>query len=367
MNVLFLTQYDMNGPSSRVRVYQFAPLLKARGIQCDIRPLVTGPVKEMLNTLLTSESSWARAKVCLHIVGRFAARYRDVLSARNYDVVVIQKDVLPFGLFHLLMLVNRRVVYEFDDAIWEPSPNSNGKSLVLKLIFSYRRRLFLRLLRRAAVVIAENSYLADFAHRYNAAVEVISAPVDTEKYRPQEAREDDTVVLGWLGSPMTSYLLERLREPLTAVSRAVPGVAFHNIAGNPVEFPGVRVTNIPWSEEQEVAYLSRFDVGLMPLDDSEFNKGRLGYKMLIYASMGLPIVADDVGLNREVVTNGVNGYLVSGSEEWAEKLTLLARDGALRARMGSAGRERAVHSYDLRICADILVRAIERAARHWHG
>ncbi len=350
LKVLFLTQYDINGPSSRIRVYQFVPFLEKAGIDCTIKPLITGPVKEKLTILLQDTKIWPRVKICLHFFSRFLLRYGHVLSARNYDIVVVQKDVLPFGLFYLLRLVNSNFLYEFDDAIWETSPDVNKKSLILKVIFWYRRRLFLRLVKKAKFVIAENSYLEKFARQYNSRVDVIAAPIDTNKYVSGGKRDDGKIVLGWLGTPMTSYLLNLIKEPISELARDIKNLEFHNIAGSPVEFPGVKVVNIPWSEEKEVEYLSAFDIGLMPLDDTDFNKGRLGYKMLLYASMGAPIVADDVGLNRDVVIDGVNGYLVKTPQEWRDRLFTLINNPALRDEMGKKGRALTVSKYDLQIC-----------------
>ena len=198
------------------------------------------------------------------------------------------------------------------------------------------------------------------AKKYNDKVEVISAPFDTNKYVSDNHDHGERVVLGWLGTPMTSYLLNLIKEPMTEVAKEVSNLEFHNIAGLPVDFPGMKVVNIPWSEEREVEYLSEFDIGLMPLDDTEFNKGRLGGKMVIYASMGLPIVADDVGLNREVVTDGVNGYLVKTPTEWKERLLTLIKDPDLRRRMGSKGREVATARFDLQICAAKYKGILER-------
>lgn len=358
MKILFLTQYDMNGPSSRVRTYQFIPFFEERGVRCVIKPLIVGPVKEMLAILLYSKKFWPRAKICLKILWRFIRRYPEVLSAWNYDVVVVQKDVLPFGLYYLLRLANADFIYEFDDAIWEPSPGVNEKSLILRIIFWYRRRLFLRLIKNAKLVIAENSYLEKFSRRYNDKVEVISAPVNVGKYRPAGAKDNKKIVLGWLGSPMTSYLLELIKEPITALSKQIENLEFHNIAGLPIAWPGVKTINLPFLEEKEVEYLSAFDIGLMPLDNTEFNKGRLGYKMLIYASMGLPIVADDVGLNRDVVKDGMNGFLVSGINDWTEKLLLLIKDKNLREKMGREARLLAVNKYDLSVCAEKYIKIV---------
>lgn len=352
MKVLFLTQYDINGPSSRIRTYQFLPFYEKQGIHCDVKPLISGPVKEMLTILLNTKNPFKRAWVCLKILGRFMLRYGEVLGAGKYDVVVVQKDVLPFGLQFLLRMVNDNFVYEFDDAIWQPSPDSNEKSILLKIIFRYRRHLFHKLLRTAKVVVAENSYLEKYSKKFNNDVEVISAPIDTDKYVSKGKKEGGKVVVGWLGSPMTSYLLKMLEKPLNELAKKVPNLEIHNFAGKPMNFSGVNVKNIPWDEQREVEYLSAFDVGVMPLDDIEFNKGRLGYKVILYSSMGIPSVADNVGLNSEIVKNGVTGYLVKGDKEWTDKLLYLIEHPDLRTKMGAEARKFVVRTFDLKICAE---------------
>jgi glycosyltransferase involved in cell wall biosynthesis len=210
------------------------------------------------------------------------------------------------------------------------------------------------------VVVAENSYLEKYSKKFNNDVVVISAPIDTDKYVASGRREDGKVVVGWLGTPMTSYLLEMLEKPLVELAKRVPNLEIHNIAGKPIIFSGVKVKNIPWDEEREVEYLSALDIGVMPLDDIEFNKGRLGYKVILYSSMSIPSVADDVGLNKEIVRNGESGYLVKGEREWTDKLLHLIENPDLRTKMGAEARKFVVSTFDLRVCAEKYANIFQR-------
>lgn len=361
--VLFLTQYDNNGPSSRIRVYQFLPYLEQFGITTKVCPLLTGSVKELIARLFSDESMLQRIIATSRITISFAKRYFDVLSAMNYDVVVVQKDVLPFGLFPLLRLVNKNIIYEFDDAIWEETPSGKKDSFILKKIFSYRRNLFHRIVKNSKAILAENSYLADYAKKFNKNITIISAPIDTSKYLPSKKTDDKDIVLGWIGSPSTSYLLEQLRAPLTKLSQKYKNISIHNIGGLKLKWSGVNIKNIAWSEKSEIPSLSKFDIGLMPLDNSEFNKGRLGYKMIIYFSLGIPTVASDLGLNKEVIKNGKNGFLVSNESEWVSVLSKLIEDQNLRHKVGNAGREIALNKFDILLCArqyrDLILSMVE--------
>jgi glycosyltransferase involved in cell wall biosynthesis len=353
MRVLFLTQYDANGPSSRIRVYQLQPFLRDLGLASDIRPLLTGDVKTLIASLFSDRGVFHKAYAAFTIALHFLKRFQHVIIARHYEVVVVQKDVLPFGLRPLLQLFNRNIVYEFDDAIWEPTPGQKRKSLVMAAIFRYRSRLFHRLLRSSRAIIAENSYLAEYATTFNRKVATITAPIDTHRYRslmPQDRNGD--VILGWIGSPGTTYLLESLEPALSRIGRCFDRIVVHNVGGSPIQFAGIPVRNITWSEAGEIEHLRSFSVGLMPLDDTAFNRGRLGYKMIIYASMGIPTVAADIGLNRTVIKHNETGFLARHDDDWIDYISRLIADPGLRERLGSNARRVAISEYDVRAAAE---------------
>lgn len=368
MKVLFLTIYDRNGPSSRVRVYQFLEGFSKRGINPEVRPLLTGEVNLVISQFLTTDSMILRVKICVWIIWAFILRIRDILSAWKYDAVVVQKDVLPFGLYWLLRLVNRNILFEFDDAIWLKTKGNNKSPLILPLIFWYRRRLFRRIVSGAKVVLAENEYLAKECWHYAKRVEVISAPIDTDKYVPAKVikrQKNSPLVIGWLGSPSTSYLLKSLEPVLNEIGRRNQHVEVHNIGGEPLSFADIQVKNITWEESTEVQNVNCFDIGLMPLDDSDFNKGRLGYKMIVYQSLALPVVAQNRGLNSSIVKDGVNGFLVDCEEDWLKALEQLILNSGIRAQMGKMGRKNTLCKFDLNLCCDRFADLIRSVAETW--
>lgn len=368
MKVLFLTMYDKNGPSSRVRVYQFLKGFIERGLKPEVRPLLKGNVQTMISQLLSTKNAILRLKISFQILVSFLHRFQDVFSARKYDAVVVQKDVLPFGLFWLLRLFNRNIIFEFDDAIWTQTNHSSKSSPLLAMIFWYRRVLFRRIVAGSKAVLAENTYLAAEAGRFSKHVEIISAPVDTVKYLRKETASREKkrkVVIGWLGSPGTTYLLKSLEPILNEICAMHPNIELHNIGGLPLSFSGVKVKNIAWEEHTEVENVSQFDIGLMPLDDSDFNKGRLGYKMIIYQSLSIPIVAQNLGLNKTVVTDGIDGFLVDSKNDWIVAIDKLIRNPQQRIDMGRLGRKNAEQEFDLNVCCDRYTNLIRSVAEPW--
>lgn len=341
-------------------MYQFLPNFEKAGLICAVKPLLTKEIK-----ILQSKNSTTVIKILASFIllKNFLRRYIDVILSFRYDVVIVQKDVLPLGQLSLLKLFNKRIIYEFDDAIWQPNP-ATGESLISKLVFKYRRHSLQRILEKSTLVLAENSYLARYSRQFNQNVEIISAPIDIKKYSPAKKNGGRKgLVIGWLGSPTTKYLLESIERPLSEIGRKYPGICLHNIGGGEVSMKNILVKNIQWREEQEVSELRLFDIGLMPLDDSEFNKGRLGYKIIVYFAMGIPTIASDMALNKEVIKNNKNGFLVKDSSEWIAAIEMLITDKKLRENIGNQGRIEAENKYSLDICAKKYIRLIYHVAQ----
>ncbi|MCX6812230.1 MAG: methyltransferase domain-containing protein [Candidatus Berkelbacteria bacterium] len=357
MKVLFLTQYDETGPSSRVRVYQFLPNFKKAGLKFSVKPLLT---KELKIISQNDSPFFLKIRTGAVLIGNFFRRYIDVISALGYDVVVVQKDTLPFLQFSILRLFNRKIIYEFDDAIWQPNPGVK-KNRISAWLFSYRKKLLSRILKKSAYVLAENSYLLRYAKQFNKNLEIISAPIDTKKYQPAKKPSKKQIVIGWLGSPTTTYLLLSLKSVLDKIAEK-NDVVLHNIGGNEVKFDKIKVENIAWTEKSEVGNLRKFDIGLMPLDNSPFNRGRLGYKMIVYFAMGIPTVASNVGLNKTAIKNGENGFLVKDEKEWILVLKKLIESEKLRKSIGRSGRTAAESIYALDLCAEKYIRLIYNVA-----
>jgi glycosyltransferase involved in cell wall biosynthesis len=227
-------------------------------------------------------------------------------------------------------------------------------------------------MRHAAVVVAGNEYVAAHARASGARrVEVVPSVVDTRRYgvsagSPADA---DQFTIGWIGSPITARYLVRL-APIFGDLCIRPGTKLRLIGAGPrLRLPDtVRVESRPWRYDDEIEALAGCDVGIMPLEDGPWEQGKCGYKLLQYMASGKPVVATPVGVNRDIVRDGENGFLATSLDEWRTALTRLRDDESLRRRLGEAGRRRVERDYSLASVAP-RVTAIFRSlcGGHWAG
>lgn len=333
----FLTRYGELGASSRVRALQFLPSLKAQGLACHWYPLLGDAY---VRSLYAGQRSWREV----------AAAYwnRLITSAtwRQHSLLWVEKELFPLLPFALerQLLQGRRLILDFDDAVFH-----NYDLSPRPLIRRWLGDKIDRLMARADLVTAGNSYLAERARQAGARrVERLPSCIHLERYpAPSAAPEAEALRVVWIGSPATAHYLDLLRAPLlTLASRRL--VALRVIgAPLPIWAQGAALTgqSLPWSPEREAADIAAADVGVMPLHDSPWEQGKCSFKLVQYMACGLPVLASPVGMNRDVVESGVNGYLVDGEQSWIESLDALARDPGLRRRMGAAGRELVETSY----------------------
>ena len=354
MKILFLTVGDERHPSSQVRVYQFLPHFKQAGIICAVEPFLTIKTREKIAPLIASNNIFKIALAGAVIIAAVGKRFKIISSSGDYDAVVVQKDVLPFGLQGFLKRMNPNIIFEFDDAIWELTPQQKNKSPLMRWFFRYQIGLFNDFLGDAKIILTESPYLVNYAKKFNDKVAVITAPIDTGYFAPSDdpSTDKDAIVLGWVGTHGTTYMLESIAGALERIGRKFPYVKFLNIGGYPIELKNMRSEYIPWRNSTILNDLRRIDIGLMPLViDSVLNEARFSRKMVIYMSMSIPFVAQDIGLNKIVVKNGVNGFLTRTEDEWIEKLSRLIEDRRLRQEMGANGRKIATEQYDIRDAA----------------
>jgi glycosyltransferase involved in cell wall biosynthesis len=218
------------------------------------------------------------------------------------------------------------------------------------------------IVRLSTRVIAGNDFLADFARTYNPSVVKIPTCVDTDKFVPRADPVASTPpVVGWIGSPTTASYLSMLAGVFRNVHVGTPFRVKVSGAASDVAFDGVPVTNVAWSLADEVSLFNTCDVGVYPLTDDEWSKGKCGFKAIQFMSCGVPVVASAVGVNREIIEDGVNGFLAKTTEEWETKLRRLLTDAPLRARFAEAGRRTVEERYSLRVCAPKVAAALDDA------
>jgi glycosyltransferase involved in cell wall biosynthesis len=219
------------------------------------------------------------------------------------------------------------------------------------------------IVRLSTRVIAGNGFLAAFARRYNPSVLTIPTCVDTDKFAPRTdgCGGRDPLVVGWIGSPTTSPYLSMLSGVFKSVYDTTPFRLKVSGAAVDVAVDGVPVANVPWSLADEVSLFNTCDVGVYPLTDDEWSKGKCGFKAIQFMSCGVPVVASAVGENLAIIEDGVNGFLASTAADWESKLRRLLTDAPLRARLAAAGRRTVEERYSLRICAPQVAAVLDDA------
>lgn len=292
----------------------------------------------------------------------FRERLPLLRAASRFDMVFLQKKVLHAGEFLLLRAANRRLVFDFDDAIMYPAADPSRRRRISSWRARARFRNFARVIRGCRAVIAGNPFLQAEALRFTPRVHLLPTPIDTERFAFRDPRRGGRdVVIGWYGSPGNLPYLRGLRGVFRSLFQRYPEASLKVISQAPVDWPGLEVAWKPWNEEEEVEELGSFDVGIMPLGNDLWSRGKCGNKLLIYMARGMAVVGTDTEANRVVIDEGKNGFLVRSAEQWLERLSLLIEDDPLRAEMGRAGREKVEQGYSYRVLSPRFQRILEEA------
>jgi glycosyltransferase involved in cell wall biosynthesis len=212
----------------------------------------------------------------------------------------------------------------------------------------------------ARLVMAGNEFLANRARRQARWVEVVPTVVDTDRYLPGARETRDGFTIGWIGSPSTATYLRPLAEPLRRIC-AEGDARVLLVGAGKTSLPDVRAEHREWSEATEVEDIREFDVGIMPLPDTSWARGKCGFKLIQCMACGIPVVASPVGVNADLVDHGVNGFLAATPADWIAALGRLRDDPALRRQMGDAGRTKIEHHYSLRALAPRVSSLLRRA------
>jgi glycosyltransferase involved in cell wall biosynthesis len=351
LRVLLLSRYGRQAASSRVRSYQYLPYLRELGIHVESRPLFDDRYIQHLYR--------GRRRLATPILAGYARRLWQLATVPRFDLLWIEYELfpwLPAWFERLLARMGVPYVVDYDDAIFHRY-DSHRSPLVRRIL----GRKIDQVMRGARLVIAGNDYLAERAQRAGASrVERIPTVVDLDRYRVPTPSENGRYTIGWIGQPLTVPYLQLVRDALAEVC-SVTGARVTLVGSGPVTLDHVPVDVRPWSEDSEVAELQQFDVGIMPLRDAPWERGKCGYKLIQYMACGLPVVASPVGASRRIVEHGVNGFLASDGAEWVQALRAL-RDPALRTRMGTAGRATVEDGYCVQVFAPRLASLLRQCA-----
>src|SRR4051812_15725225 len=338
-HLLLLTRYERLGASSRVRFLQFLPALERHGFSFDVRPLLSNDYVRSL---------YGGPKFG---VGRLAMSYVRRLNAlrrrMRYDLVWMEKEALPYlpAFTDIARLQGLPYVVDYDDAWFHRYDMTWAKPLLGRKID--------RIMQVAHTVVAGNDYIARRAREAGAhRIEIVPSAIDLTRYADvQPWQSGGELNVGWIGIPLNAHYLSIVAPAL----RDVSGMRLHVIGGEaPPALEGINAVSFPWTEDSEVERIAAFDVGIMPLHDTPWERGKCAYKLLQVMAAGKPVIASPVGANRQVVEHGVNGFLAETADEWATALRALAADPEMRHRMGQAARSTVLKTYDTAVVAPRL-------------
>lgn len=344
MRIVYFSKYSISGPSSRYRIYQYLPFLMAEGVYCKVCPLF-GETYFSAFSIYRGNISGAFFKI-LYSLWRFTLRLKDLtIHAYRGDLVVIQSQLFPYipPIFELILyLTGKGYVVEYDDATYA--------------VPAHRWKIG-AIMRWAKHIIVGNRVLMQYAKQHNQRVTVIPTVIPIEKYKvrkydPPTAR----IIIGWVGLPYNIHYLKIVEYALRKISleqkitfRVVSAFNMSNIPEifKDKLFEGIEVEWREWKLETEVSEIQNFHIGIMPLTQDEWSMAKCGAKLLQYMAAGIPSVASPAGVNKDIITDGENGFLAETSEDWYKKLSLLCVNTPLRNLIGTKARKTVETYYSL--------------------
>jgi glycosyltransferase involved in cell wall biosynthesis len=338
------------GASSRLRAMQFIPWLESSGMDCELQAFFSD---EMLAARYQA-GQYGRAA----LIQCYWTRIRRLVRDRAFDLLWIEKEVLPWfpAWLERALLPDVPYALDYDDALFHHY--DMNRSRLVRSLLGHRID---RLMKGARLVTAGNEYLAQRARDAGAPwVEVLPTVIDLDRYTKEaDVKKDNVPRIVWIGSPSTVRYLNLLKAPLSSLASHI---AFKvRVIGANVSIPGIDVEIVPWNESTEVEALAQCDIGVMPLVDSPWERGKCGYKLIQYMACGLPVVASAVGANMQIIRDGENGFLVGAEPAWEARLRQLLADAALRNSMGRAGRRRVEETYCVQQVAPRMAHLLKQA------
>lgn len=285
----------------------------------------------------------------------FSRRVYESFFGKKYDIVFVQRECFMLGtsFFEKRFAKRSNLVFDFDDSIWLQTVSDANK----KFGFLKNADKTKEIIKVADLVIAGNQYLANYALQFNKNTVIIPTTIDTESYKPVNKKPGDKVCIGWSGSFSTIAHFEYHLNALKRVKEKYNDKVWFKVIGDPSYFnKELGIKGLAWKKETEVEDLQEMDIGIMPLPDDEWANGKCGLKGLQYMALEIATIMSPVGVNKEIIQDGVNGFLASQEDEWVNKLSLLIESAELRARLGKKGRQTVDEKYSVNANKDLYLK-----------
>ncbi len=346
MKILFILPYPIyEAPSQRFRFEQYFSLLEKEGHQFETHSFLS--LKDWKLFFKKGQS----VKKMLTLIRGYLKRIEALFSATKFDFIFIHREATPLGPpvveWILAKVLHKKIIYDFDDAIW--LTDRKDESGILRLL-KWRSKVK-SICRWSYKVSCGNGYLQGYALQFNPKSIINPTTIDCENMHTvagiYPTTNSEKVIIGWTGSHSTLKYLESLEPVLKKIEVTFDQVNFLVIADQPPSLNLQRLDFIPWKVSSEIEDLSKIDIGIMPLPDDEWAKGKCGFKALQYMALEIPTLASPVGVNQQIIDPGVSGFLCSTQEDWLEAIGLLIQNKELRKSIGKNGRRKVMESYSV--------------------
>lgn len=354
MKILFISPVPVEGAGCRFRIWQYLPYLKKNGIKAVVSPFL---FKNYFDIVYYKGKFFQKLYFFLYATLK---RIYDLSRAWCYDLIFIYRESYPIGppIFeYIINIYKKPIIFDFDDAIFLLNVSQSNK--FLRLLRDNKNAT--KIIKMSKKVIAGNDYLEEYALKYNKNVNVIPTPIDTDVYVPEnkEKRNVSTVVIGWTGTITTQHFLKPLESVFQRICSKYRNVCFKVIGNREIDLKIPNLIFQKWTLQREVEDLRSFDIGIMPMPDNKWTRGKCGFKALLYMSLGIPVVCSSVGVNRQIIQDGVNGFLAESEDDWIRKLSLLIEDQKFRQKMSLAGRKTVEEKYSLKVNSPVFLEILK--------
>jgi len=313
--VLFIGMHRFDrSPSQRYRFEQYFPFLESKNIECELSFLIS---KEDDKVLYSPGNYIGKLNIFLK---SWKKRLKDVKRANSFDYIFIQREAFMTGTTYFekkFAKSTAKLIFDFDDSIWlEDKNEANGKLAFLK-----KPSKTADIIKLCDTIVAGNAYLAEYAKQYNKDVVIIPTTVNTNWYKPTPRTASDNIVIGWSGSFTTIKHFDSAIPALTKIKKKYGNkVSFKVIGDGNYRKTALDIIGQKWQSKTEVEDLQAIDIGIMPLPDIDWTKGKCGLKGLQYMGLAIPTIMSPVGVNTKIITHATNGMLASTEEEWVDCL-----------------------------------------------
>ena len=348
--ILFLAHHRLDrSPGQRYRFEQYFDYFRKHNIECDLANIIS---EEDDRIMYQSKNYFKKALVALNA---YKTRYLNLKEIDKYNLVVIYREAIPTRSVFFEKMISKKnvpIILDFDDAIWIKDVSQVNKNLSW---FKNEKKIE-KILPLCAHVTCGNKYLYDYAIKFNNNVSIIPSTVDTAHYIPNKRKNGNSVRIGWVGSHTTIKHFEKVLNVFKKLKdRYENSIEFIVIGDENYVNSQLDIKVLKWDNSKEVELFNSFDIGVMPLPDNEWTKGKCGMKGLLYMSVGVPAVISAVGMNKEIINHGVDGFLADGENQWYEVLSKLIDDSELRIKIGAKGREKVIKKYSKDSAKDLYL------------